>query len=388
MANTLGIYNPIFYAQEAMIHLQNALGMATRVHRWYDSERSSAEKGSVVSIRRPSTFTAEDAPDDGGQNLTAETVSITLDQWKEVKFVLTDKELTYSERRIIADHIEPAAYALANNIDAALTGLYTKVGNTFPAAASNGLLIADILGPRKVLFNTGVPIADPSKMHMMVDGTGEASLLAQSAFTQWQGSGPTGVNSQLNGFLGQRFGVGVFANQNVKTHDKGTCADLAGAIDLTAGYAKGVETIHVDALTDGGTIFAGDTFLITGDDTQYTVTADATFTSTESDINISPPLQAAVLNDAVVTFVLQPETAQQMMWHTNAFALVMAPLQMDLANMLGASVATVVDPITGLSIRSRLYYVGNSSEVHVALDVLYGVKAIDPRLACRIVPAS
>lgn len=389
MANTLGVYNPIFYAQEALIHLENALGMATRVHRGYDSERSSAEKGSVVSIRRPSTFTAENAPDDGGQNLTSETVSITLDQWKEVKFVLTDKELAYSERRIIADHIEPAAYALANNIDAALCGLYTQIGNTYAAPGSNVLLIADIIGPRKVLFNTGVPVTDPSKMHMMVDGTGEASLLAQSAFTQWSGSGATGVNAQLSGFLGTRFGVGIFANQNVKTHSKGTSADPVGAIDSgNGGYSKGDAMIHVDAVGEGETWNAGDTLIIAGDTTEYAVAADADFTGTETDVYISPPLQADAAEDAVVTCTLEPNFAQQMMFHTNAFALVMAPLQQDLANAMGARVATVTDPITGLSIRSRMYYVGNDSAVHVALDVLYGVKAIDPRLAVRIIPAS
>ena len=33
MANTLGNYNPIFYANEALIYLKHALGMANRVHR-------------------------------------------------------------------------------------------------------------------------------------------------------------------------------------------------------------------------------------------------------------------------------------------------------------------------------------------------------------------
>ncbi len=34
MANTLGYYNPVFYAQEALIHLEKALGMAGRAgHR-------------------------------------------------------------------------------------------------------------------------------------------------------------------------------------------------------------------------------------------------------------------------------------------------------------------------------------------------------------------
>ena len=34
--NTLGIYDPLFYAQEALIQLEKALGLAGRVHRGYD----------------------------------------------------------------------------------------------------------------------------------------------------------------------------------------------------------------------------------------------------------------------------------------------------------------------------------------------------------------
>ena len=56
----------------------------------------------------------------------------------------------------------------------------------------------------------------------------------------------------------------------------------------------------------------------------------------------------------------------------------------DMANELGARVVSVRDPRTGLAIRSRLYYDGDNSEVNVALDVLYGVKTLNPLMACRM----
>ena len=73
----------------------------------------------------------------------------------------------------------------------------------------------------------------------------------------------------------------------------------------------------------------------------------------------------------------------QIAFFRNAFALAMAPLPTN-ARELGAKVETVTDPVTGLSIRSRIYYVGDSSEIHVALDVLYGVKTLDPNLVMRM----
>ena len=36
MANTLGAYSPIFYAQGRLIHLRKNLGMAARVHRGFE----------------------------------------------------------------------------------------------------------------------------------------------------------------------------------------------------------------------------------------------------------------------------------------------------------------------------------------------------------------
>src|SRR4051812_29511911 len=114
MSNELSVYDPLFYSQEAIIQLHKALGMAARVHRGYD--KSPQQKGSTISISRPSTFTAKAAPQ-SAQDIDAGEVQIVLDQWYEVKFKLTDKELTYTTDKIITDHIGPAAYAIADKID-------------------------------------------------------------------------------------------------------------------------------------------------------------------------------------------------------------------------------------------------------------------------------
>src|SRR5437763_1903914 len=122
--NVLSVYDPLFYAQEAIIQLHKALGMAQRVHRGYD--KSPQQKGSTIEISRPSTFTAQDAPS-ADQAISASSVAIVLDHWKEVKFSLTDKELTFTTEKIISDHIQPAAYALADDIDQKLVALYKFV---------------------------------------------------------------------------------------------------------------------------------------------------------------------------------------------------------------------------------------------------------------------
>src|SRR5262245_60983412 len=124
MANALGLYDPLFYAQEALIQLEKNLGMAARVHRGYDKEPQ--QKGSTIQIRRPSVFTAQDMPGTA-QDLLPEAVSIVLDQWKGVRFKLTDKEATYTTDQIITEHIRPASYALADAIDLSMVVLYRTI---------------------------------------------------------------------------------------------------------------------------------------------------------------------------------------------------------------------------------------------------------------------
>jgi len=84
-SSTLGVYNPIFYAQEALIHLEEALGMANRLHRGFDAERRSFGKGDTINIRKPQKLTAGNAPETQ-LGVETETTTVTLDQWKEVKF--------------------------------------------------------------------------------------------------------------------------------------------------------------------------------------------------------------------------------------------------------------------------------------------------------------
>ncbi len=387
MANTLGVYNPIFYANEALIHLRKNLGMAQRVYRAFDAERRSFGLGDTIKIRRPSTFSVENAPDTTPQDLVTETVTVTLDQWKEVKFKLTDKELAYTGDRIISDHIAPAAYALGDNIDQALADKTIRFPHAFAAAGDTTLAIADILTARKTMFDNQCPMNDLENLHLMVGGSGEADLLALSAFSQQQGAGDLGVNTQLTGSLGRKFGFEIFASQNVTGAVTTSATDLAGAIDLVAGYPVGSTTIHLDGLAAAEAYEEGMVFTIAGDTQKYTLTADTTTASSEGDFNFEPGLKVAADDDDVVTFEAvagQTSTIEvELAFHRNALALVTVPLP-ELPEELGAKVAVATDPVSGLSVRSRIYYVGLNSEVHVALDVLYGVQVLDHNMGVRI----
>lgn len=380
MPNVLSVYDPLFYAQEALIQLEKALGTAARVHRGYD--KNPQQKGSTISIRKPGTFSAQDAPS-SAQDIAASETQITLDYWREVKFALTDKELNATQEEIIAEHIRPAAYALALDIDTKLNARYVDI--PWQTAATGPAAVADITKLQRMLFDNGAPEGDDANMHLMLTGVLREELLNLAAFSQWQGAGQAGVEAQMRGSLGRKYGFEIYANQNVQSHTSGVAADAAGAVNNGAGYAAGATTMAVDGVTAGGTFKAGDTFTIAGHTQNYVVTTDATADGggAIAALAFAPGLEAAVADNAVVTFTLD-SGPQALAFHRNAFALAMAPLS-DHMRELGVKVEMVSDPKTNLALRSRIFYDGNASKTYVALDVLYGVKTLDRNLAVRYV---
>lgn len=380
MSNTLAAFNPTFYSQEALIVLANSMGLANRVYRGFESQRRTYGRGDTITIPKPSTFTAQNAPSTA-QDITAGSVSISLTNWKEVKFKLTDAQLAWTGEQIIAEHIVPAANAIAEAIDDALAALALNIPWYYDLNASPGSVLTDITGPHKVLFDNGVPMKDESMMHFMVDSVMQAGLLGNTSFATWNANGQAGQNVQNTGLLGRRYGFGFFGNQNVGSHTKGTASTGTLAVN-GASFAVGDTTINLDAVSVTGTLVPGDTFVIAGSTQRYAVTNTTTASSNAfAGVTFTPPLVAAPADDAVVTVSLDNHT-MNLAFHRNAFALVLAPLP-DMGNELGAKISSVTDPITGLSLRSRVYYDGNNSAVHVALDVLYGVKTLDPNLAVR-----
>jgi hypothetical protein len=375
MPNTLGLYDPLFYANEALIQLEKALGMAARVHRGY--EKSPQEKGSTINIRRPTSFVAQPMPISAGNtsDINPDSVAITLDQWHGVQFGLTDKELAYTKEQIIDEHIRPAAVAVADKIDQSLVALYKDI--PWFVAADTSTPVKDFTNLRQRLFDNKVPLDD---LHYMIGGAMENVYLAQAVFHQANTSSQ-GSETQRRGTLGEKFGFETFANQNVLTH-AATPITFAGA-QANAQVNVGDTTIAVkdsDAAL-AGTIEKG--AIISDGTYNYAVTADATAVGNVITCSVTPKVKAQINANAALT-ITQPGTkVMNLAFHRGAFALAMAPLP-DMANELGAKIATVVDPLTGLALRSRMFYDGFTAKTFVSIDALWGVKTLNPDMAARL----
>jgi hypothetical protein len=125
---------------------------------------------------------------------------------------------------------------------------------------------------------------------------------------------------------------------------------------------------------------------------QFVVTADVTTHAAggNTTLAIAPAIiasgayqtvSAAPADNAAVTVLGTAATPykQNMVFHKNAFALTMVPLEMPAGSVGGARKS-----YNGLSVRVVPTWDGINNVSFWRLDVLYGVKAIDTRLATRL----
>ena len=88
-----------------------------------------------------------------------------------------------------------------------------------------------------------------------------------------------------------------------KRHQVSQLTDLAGAVDLVAGYSEHDTTIHVDSLAASETIAEDQEFTGAGLRGRYWLTAATTLSSNEGDISFWPPLENALADNDVLTFL-------------------------------------------------------------------------------------
>jgi hypothetical protein len=284
--------------------------------------------------------------------------------------------MAFTKDQVFNDYVQPMAYAIANKIDATLALLYKDV--PWYKQNSSPTVVADITALGRIMFDNQVPEDD--QRHLMLSGAQREELLNTTNFAQWQGAGPVGVETQLRGSLGVKFGLECFANQNVQTHTAGVAADATGA--LTADVLKGATTVTFNAVTSGAAFAIGDTFIIAGSTQRYAFTGVGSESSgTVTGATFTPPAVIKYTSADVITITLL-SGEQGLGFHRGAFALAMGQLP---DNIPGISVFTATDPVTGLSIRARHFAVGLTAQQYLGVDALWGVKTLNPNLACRLV---
>ena len=401
MANTTLTADII--AMEAVRILENELVMGKKVFRGYENEFSKNingyKVGDTISIRKPTDFTVRDGATMNVQDVVEGKTTITIDKRKGVDFKFTSQDLTLKISDLSERVIKPAMVQLANQVDVDLHTLYKDVPNWVGTPGNVINSFADFAkGPERM-----DELAIPQDQRCAVLSPQDTWGLAGSQTTLYTDS--IVKPAYREGNVGMIAGIDTYMTQNIQTHTTGS--DVTGTVgasitSATTTYASVKDTNQQTITTANVTLNAGDVISIADVydvnpvtkaklpfQKQFTVVSYTTNSAVISPAliwdgafqNIALTAGVTDLNGKAITSIQTASGAyrQNMIFHKNAFALVSVPL----VSPPGA-VDVSRKTYKGTSVRVIPVYDGVSDESAWRLDILYGVKTIDPRLAVRI----
>jgi hypothetical protein len=401
MANT--VLTPSIIAQEALMILENECVMGNLVYRGYeeefDKEINGYLPGNTINVRRPTDFTVRTGRTASVQDVTEGQFPIVVNSQIGVDFQFTSQDLTQNIKDLSERVIKPAVVQLANQIDRDLTGLYTGVYNWVGTPGTNISTFAGFAKGPERLDLLGTPgsnrkaVLSPTDYWAMAGG--------QTALYMQQIAG----RAYKTGEIGEIAEISTFKSQNITTLSRGSA--LTGTVNslFTTSYASTLNantmSIALQFITSVS-VAAGDVFTLSGVSAvnpvtkatqnylQQFVVRDAAGGTGTVTLTITPPIitsgafqtvSAAPTASSAATFAGGASTsyAQNMIFHKNAFALVVVPM----IKPPGA-VDVSRKSYKGYSVRVIPYYTGSNDISAWRLDMLYGVKCLDPRIATRI----
>lgn len=407
-------------AKRAVAILDNELVMAKKVFRGYEEDFAKKvngyEVGSTISIRKPTDFTVRDGAVMNTQDVTEGKTSITIDKRKGVDFKFTSQELTLDIGELSDRVIRPAMVQLANQVDTDLMALYKDVPSWLGTPASPINSYSDFAKGPERMDEYANPMDGRAAVLSPADHWG---LLGSQTALYMQ---DVAKGAYRKGSLGMIGGVDTYMSQNVPTHTVGAADDssavcdaafgagggtTAATADLSASYDDVKDLGYMYLSTDGwdaSTLKAGDIITLgsiyavnpvtkatLSFEKQFTVLEDTTTASGNTAIKISPPIitsgafqnVSATPVDGTTTVTVKGTAStgyrQNMVFHKNAFALVSVPL----VSPPGA-VDVGRQTYKGTSVRVIPVYDGINDHSAWRLDILYGVKTVDARLAHRL----
>lgn len=402
-------------AKEALAILDNELGWLGKIHRAHESEFANNvngyKVGDTISIRRPADFVIRTGATMNVQDVIEGKTTLTVDQQKGVDFQFSSTDLTLKIEDLSERVIKPAMSVIINDVakdvlNIAYQGTYNWVGtpstNTFINSFADFAKLPERMDEMAIPQEDRLCILTPSDYWGFIGSQTSlyVSDIAREAVRQ--------------GNLGMIAGVDTYMSQVAPTHTNGTADNTTPVVKGTAQevtYDTAKNTWTQSLLTDGwdasATITAGTVFTIdgvymvnpktkqsTGILQQFVVTANVTAQSTTTNtttLTISPPIitsgphqtvtYSGDMDDNTITVLGSASAAyrQNIGMHKNAMSLAVVPMEMPQAAVNGSRRTR-----NGLSVRVIPIYDGINDVSKWRLDILYGRKLIDPRLAVRL----
>jgi hypothetical protein len=406
MANTL--VTPDWVTMETAKYFVNSLRGVAQFDRTYSDEykQAGAKVGDTVRVRLPQQFEASEGEGLVLQNLLDRTVNVILNRRRHVGFGWSSAQETLEIQEIRQRYVQPAAETLANIYDRqSMADVYKSVYNTvgtLGTTPNSGLTysqarvkIADLAGPDEGLVAVLDPLAN--------------ATIAFSTAALFNPQGKVSENWNKGQFAQDQLGIGKwFQDQNIPRFTSGAApaastplvngAGQTGSSIITDGWGAGTALVKGDIVTFAGVRWVNP---LSKEDVgrlaQFVLTADVS--GTTPTLSISPaiitsgPLQnvnAAPADNATITYWAMSAggtqaatvSPQNLIFHPQAFASVMADLTMPNGGATGSRVSS---KMLNVSMRYVEQYTITDDQNLNRLDILFGSAPIQERMATRVV---
>lgn len=413
MANTLSVVDMVAKEAQRIAH-EKATFTGTIDRQYDDSFKYQAGKGpngQTLRVRQPNEY---DVRTSGRvmdvQDQTESTQTITVATMYGVDMRFNSQELIQSVNSGAAfddlskNYIEPAVTRLISKIDAYALEQATKATWNVAGTAGTAITTLAVPGAAKAKLNQG--LAPKDKRAIQMDSVTMGGLVnGVAAYFN-----PSNALSEQyrEGIVARTAMADYYENERIWTMTNGS--DVTGSTDAAALVTDGGSTIDMHTLVPVANVNVGQVFTVAGvyachPETkaayshlqQFTITAvgATTLTIAPATILTGPKknvvssvggtLTPASFNAQVVTFVGLASTsyAQSLMYNKEAFQFITADLPvMDDAHKC------VVNKKEGMSMRVWQGSDIRNDELLMRIDILFGVAALRPNWACRMIGAA
>lgn len=312
-----------------------------------------------------------------GTDQTVDNKTLTINQFASVPIPWTGEDIKHVNNgsgfeTIYGDQIQQAMRAIANTIEAYTWGIAYKGASRAIGTAGTtpfGSNFDTIAQLRQILVDNGCP-ANDGMLTLAINSVAGTKLRNLASLQQANTAGSDVLLRQ--GTLLDLQGLMLKESAGIGLHTKG--AGTGYDVDLTAGYAVGDTTIHLDGGTVNTTgIKAGDCVTFAGDANIYVVGTGTT--EVEADIVLNGPGLRATLADAVEMTIGNSYTGN-IGFHKSAIEVVCRPVALPSmgGKNLDAAVdmMTVQDPFSGLVFTIAVY--AGYKKAMIEVSCLYDAK--------------
>lgn len=403
MANTLVTIDMV--TREALRIAHEKCQFIGTVDRQYDDSfaKTGAKIGASLRVRKPNQYsrtTGSRVMDVQDQAETNDTITVATQDHVDMRF--NSSELALSIDDLSKRYIEPAVSVLVSGIESDFLAFATKATYNVAGSAGTGITTLDVPGKARAKLNQYLAPKDGNRAIQMDSVTMGALVNGTAAYFNPSNA----IDKQFReGLVARTSMADYYENERIWTLTNSsdvTCTMAAAAAVTDGGNQMTMASLSVAPAT--GAVFTVPGVYACHPETkaayphlqQFTITAGTTTIQTVSpNIYLTGPKKnvcsatGADLTPAtfdgtgtVPVFVGAASTSYPMplMYHKEAFQFVTAdlPLMDDAAKC----VRRVQD---GLSLRVWQASDIRNDELLMRIDILYGMKALRPEWACRMI---